>query len=338
MGTEAAPVLRSLVNVVTGRGGRGIRLKREYHRQRAAAEQEALASPGWLRPNHCPCCGEGHVATLVSPQGLRFAQCPADGTVYAQPVPTNDALAWMQNHASQSWPFLQSAAEAPNVDELAAMERLIPKRQGARLLDVGCGTGAFLLAARHRYSVKGIDPHVAAVEVARARGLDVEVGTVEQRPSKDRFDVVTLICVLEHSADPGGLLGACRKRLEPDGCLYVVTPNIGSVSFEQVGRRHSHLSSALNVSLFTLASLESLARRCGFEVEAHEESGGRDLSLSDVVLLSVAPSAFRHRMSFYRPRLHHAFALVEQLLPASAKRRIFPEGHATFQRAVLVPR
>jgi SAM-dependent methyltransferase len=106
-----------------------------------------------------------------------------------------------------------------------------------KLLDIGSGAGSFLdTMAGLGWSVTGVEPDARAAGIARARGLDVIVGTIETAglPS-GTFDVVTLNHVLEHLADPLGTLVECVRVMAPGGRLIVVTPNAishGAQSFE----------------------------------------------------------------------------------------------------------
>src|SRR5262245_2185208 len=76
----------------------------------------------------------------------------------------------------------------------AALER-VELHPGDRVLDIGCGSGAFLrLAADRGASVAGLDASEALIEVARRRlpGAELEVGEMESLPfADDSFDLVT---------------------------------------------------------------------------------------------------------------------------------------------------
>jgi SAM-dependent methyltransferase len=76
----------------------------------------------------------------------------------------------------------------------AALER-VDLRVGQRVLDVGCGAGAFLrLVAARGARVFGLDASEALIELARARlpDADLSVGEMEDLPYEDdTFDLVT---------------------------------------------------------------------------------------------------------------------------------------------------
>ena len=63
---------------------------------------------------------------------------------------------------------------------LKFIERATGLRTGS-LLDVGSGTGEVLMAARDRgWSTQGVEPERTAAQMARERGLSVEVAQLEE--------------------------------------------------------------------------------------------------------------------------------------------------------------
>jgi len=59
---------------------------------------------------------------------------------------------------------------------------------GARLRDVGCGDGAFMIMAQEAgYKVSGIDVSPAAVDMCRLHGVPAEVVSFDQMPMKENW-------------------------------------------------------------------------------------------------------------------------------------------------------
>lgn len=97
-----------------------------------------------------------------------------------------------------------------------------------RLLDIGTGQGVFVEEAKKAgYEAQGIDLCAALVAKAQARGLDVQYKAAEELDTSDgaRFDVVTMMDLIEHVPEPLAVLATVRKLLKPNGELVVYTPN-----------------------------------------------------------------------------------------------------------------
>jgi len=102
---------------------------------------------------------------------------------------------------------------------------------GGALLDVGCGTGYFLAAARRAgYRVSGLDLSRPQLELARRLfGLTDLYPTTLAEYARSRaagsLDVVTAFQVMEHVADPVAFIRDARALLVPGGYLAVGVPN-----------------------------------------------------------------------------------------------------------------
>jgi len=137
------------------------------------------------------------------------------------------------------------------------------------VVDVGCWTGSFLVAARERgWDPVGLEPSAWASEVARQRGLPVQTSDLARasiEPQSCRL--VVMADVLEHLLDPAAALSQARKLLEPRGCLYVTVPDAGSVVARFLGRRWWSVL-PMHVQYFTRSSMCTLLGANGFQVVA----------------------------------------------------------------------
>jgi SAM-dependent methyltransferase len=123
-------------------------------------------------------------------------------------------------------------------------EQLLPLEPGHRyflgdasapkkgeLLDIGCGTGNFLAAARDAgYQVTGTELDRNAARFAKERlGLPrvlplTIVGFAKQHP-EEKFDCVTFFEVLEHQAAPIEFIEGVKACLRPRGYVALSVPN-----------------------------------------------------------------------------------------------------------------
>ena len=159
---------------------------------------------------------------------------------------------------------------APSRGAIVAREvRDLPATPGGRLLDVGCGSGAFLIyMAALGWRAEGVDPDPAAVAGAREAGLRVTQGTladVDPGEHAGAFDAVTLSHVIEHLHDPADNLRRINHLLRPGGLLWIATPNLEALGLRRFGRDWLGLDPPRHLVLFTRASLEQLVRSEGFD-------------------------------------------------------------------------
>lgn len=100
-----------------------------------------------------------------------------------------------------------------------------------RLLDIGCGNGAFMLrAAQMGWQVQGCEIDAKAVAACHAAGLDVVTGDAfSSELDTGKYDVVMMSHVIEHVADQPALLNRAFELLQPGGWLWLACPNPESV-------------------------------------------------------------------------------------------------------------
>ena len=138
---------------------------------------------------------------------------------------------------------------------------------GGRLLDVGCGNGAFLdLAKSCGWEVAGLDPDPVAVEYCKKRQLSVETGGFEVFSAQSEiFDVITLSHVIEHTPNPVQVLCACHALLKPGGQLWLETPNIESIGHSRFQRHWRGLEIPRHLVLLSRGALRQAMIEAGFQ-------------------------------------------------------------------------
>lgn len=144
-----------------------------------------------------------------------------------------------------------------------------PFRGSGRLLDFGCGDGAFLLRMRELgWTVQGLDASAASARMITFRtGIPVQVGVLAHAPLPPcSFDAITMWSSLQQTYQPRETLRRAHAALRPGGLAVIGVANIGSWSFKKFQHEWQLLDLPRHLVHFTAETLRELLRREGFGV------------------------------------------------------------------------
>jgi methionine biosynthesis protein MetW len=163
---------------------------------------------------------------------------------------------------------------SPDPDEAhAKVIALVPA--GAHVLEVGAATGYITERLRaHGASVVAIEPELAAVEAAAARGVEIRNCYVDDLLDDYRgtFDYALVADVVEHVNNPQHFLRTTAELLKPSGKLILSVPNIAhwtarlSVARGRFNYTERGIFDDTRVRFYTAATLETLLEGSGFRV------------------------------------------------------------------------
>jgi len=138
---------------------------------------------------------------------------------------------------------------------------------GDRLLEVGCGVGAFLVAARNAgWMAEGVDLSEEALQAsASVHGIPVHHGTLET-VSLTNAPYAALVCweVMEHLVQPSRFLARARELLSPGGLFVCSVPNEGSKVPRYVKQLGAASVPPIHLNFFDRQSLTRLFEQNGF--------------------------------------------------------------------------
>lgn len=162
-----------------------------------------------------------------------------------------------------------------------------------RWLDFGCGAGGFLKFLREHGSlgerpleIEGHDVGSYAELLKRADGFRILNFDELSREADGRYDIISMIEVLEHLPEPRAALTLVSRLLKPGGLLLLTTGNLDNPVARRQGIHYRYCVPEIHVSLFNPRCLKRLYRSVGL--------APRDVRYRGTVAFKVVKS-LRHR-------------------------------------------
>ncbi|HEY6995980.1 MAG TPA: class I SAM-dependent methyltransferase [Xanthobacteraceae bacterium] len=172
---------------------------------------------------------------------------------------------------------------APQASEriVEAFVRLTGLEPGARVADLGCGSGAFTaLLARAGYLCVGLDISPQLVAVGRRKYPEIAFveGDIERLPFPDgSFDGVLLSGVVHHFPDPSRCAAEVFRVLRPRGRFLAFDPNRMNPFMWLYRDRASPFYSPVGVTEnerpVLAREVAAVFTRAGFSVSSHYLAG-----------------------------------------------------------------
>lgn len=173
-------------------------------------------------------------------------------------------------------------------------------QNGFKLLDIGCGDGAFISQLPDELNIKanGIDTNSHAIEVANQTGKGrFSVSTIEDwsKVHPEEYDFITCFQILEHIPEPLPFLEEAIRSLKKNGLLVIAVPNNTPYLYHH-DRLHPLNLPPHHSGLWNRRSLEYLTQKLPIEmVNVQTQPIGEQLNYYEYVQLEH----FRKEKKFF---------------------------------------
>lgn len=227
----------------------------------------------------CPACASPRLVDLDllplrRPRHGRYVGfvelCEDCGLVFSNPLPSADDLKEFYRPGGE-WRSAAAGATEPApaeprglswskpFDPIRGELRVTKPPKGASVLDFGCGRGKLLDAFQDfGWDTAGIEP--AGDEAFRRHRR------LETIPDEPTFDLIVANHVLEHTADPLGLLRQFAKACRMSGFVFISVPRFDTLP---VHRDYTYvINGRAHITAYTWSCLKGLLVRAGFEAVA----------------------------------------------------------------------
>jgi SAM-dependent methyltransferase len=229
----------------------------------------------WMRAMHY----SGDVEHALGDETFSRVACRTCGMSFHQRILTDNWLAtlyseWISSAQISAYEgnYQQKTLDAKfiegtqNIKHLLRLRQLSQKqgRHPLRLLDFGCGDGKFLrIGAALGFKVFGVDPSISRRARSESAGIPI-AASLDELNTGDGYDCVTLFEVLEHVANPRGILEALRTRMSTHAVLVIEVPDCQGIGVPRSFDHFGAIQPLEHINHFTPSTLSALCRRVGF--------------------------------------------------------------------------
>jgi SAM-dependent methyltransferase len=234
--------------------------------------------------SECPVCKSSDIHPLltvkdhsVSGEEYVIWQCGSCSLRFTQNVPAEEEIGPYYkspdyiSHTNTSKGFVNGAYQKVRNYTLQQKADLIAGKTGikhGKILDIGCGTGAFLNTIKSKgWNAIGVEPDFDARNLAKELyGLQVEEPSALFNLPASSFDAITMWHVLEHVHDLNGYVAHLKTLLKANGFLFVAVPNYQSVDATLYGPQWAAYDVPRHLYHFSPKSIDVLMQRNGLRV------------------------------------------------------------------------
>ena len=206
------------------------------------------------------------VALVKEMPGGSLYRCNKCNLVFRSPIlPAAEYNKLYERASAQVW---VNEMQQLRMDQ-SLVKTLIENRfpSGAKILDVGCYTGDFLMSLLEIHSRYGIEKSTAAARVAEERGIQILRGDIyEVDQIADRFDVITAMDVIEHMTHPDVFIKNMLTALTKTGILIITTGDASNSIWRRAKCNFWYCSFAEHISFISEDWLNWNAQANNFQV------------------------------------------------------------------------
>jgi len=264
----------------------------------------------------CVACGSKEAQSLGVKNELELLQCRKCATVYTPYLP------WWSSEFFYGTYYPEQSLAPPafvqtRLEEITA--GFSSYRKENRLLDIGCGAGNLLLAARKNgWNAQGLEVAEQATEHVRKLGFEVFQGELQQAEFRSQhFDVITAAEILEHLSEPRLLVQEVARVLRPGGLFWTTTPHARGLSARVLGLEWRCVWPPEHLQLFSVGGMKALLRDAGFRQIRFQTTGTNPIEILHAMgVKKNAPKALDQRFD----RVSTGYQLNESLMKSRPRR------------------
>ena len=224
-----------------------------------------------IKHKNCILCNSDSLLKIKGYEQHFLVKCKSCKFVFCERIPSKEELE--EHYKGYGRNDYLSPITIKRYHEI--LDSFEPYRKNNKLIDVGCGIGYFLEAAKERgWEVYGTEFTEKAIQICSQKGIKMKKGILDPKNyMPEEFDIITSFEVIEHINNPIHELNSFHKLLRKGGLVYVTTPNFNSLLRYRLKSSYNNICYPEHLSYYTPKTLKKVFTSLGFMTIKIESTG-----------------------------------------------------------------
>jgi SAM-dependent methyltransferase len=235
----------------------------------------------------CPLCESKNLRLIYSTYDRHYgikgtynvSKCDDCSVRFINPMPTEEELTSLYPE-NTFYAYLDFTQNLENNSFKKSLKKVFLLGAGTKdpefprpgkILDIGCGSGAFLYEYKQKgWQTQGVEVNYEAAKLGnKIAGIDIFAGSLIQANfDSDYFDYVRSNHSFEHITNPHEVLTEVHRILKPDGKLFIGVPNIDSFNANLFKEFWWYLGVPVHTFNYSVNSLSNLLEKHDYIIDS----------------------------------------------------------------------
>jgi len=217
----------------------------------------------------CPICNSSETSPFFNKDNINYYKCSSCSFRFSKPPVNYNFQDDIKNYEGAYINYLDvNKFDNRNYQLLFNWISKRADNSELELLDIGCGSGKFVNYLREKQiNATGIEPSsILFDKYLKERACFYNSSLEDYCNTSKRYDIVTLVDVLEHVEHLGSFIANIAKIQPVNGYMIIELPLIDNLFATLLGKKWPHYNK-YHYSYFTKTTLNKLLNEKGYELE-----------------------------------------------------------------------
>lgn len=262
-----------------------------------------------MNRTECPACSSLSKVHKYTINGFNIYECNECMSLYVQNVPTESEIFAIYKK-SDYYTLPNDSEQRINIENARRAKIILEIVKVGKILDIGSAKGSFLDEMKKiKFKTFGLEMSSQNVDICKTKGHEVYLGDLDSyynSVSKEQFDVIACLDVIEHVPRPDDFLKKIKTLLAVNGLLVLSTPNFSGLVSKILRNRDPFIIPPEHLNFFSKKGLEYLVTLNNFKTIRSTTFGFITEEGLDRTITKYFPAGFKKLSFMLKPLLKYS--------------------------------